>query len=104
MSHMQGRVDGIANCPECNVPLVDVLPGKQAPLKPVYTRLVTILTTSDAALIAVVKSILDEAGIRYFVRGEALQNLLCIKGAGFNKVAIQVSQADADIARALLNV
>lgn len=96
-------IDGITNCTKCNVPLLKELPGKQAPLKPVYTHLVTILTTSDVALIAVAKSILDEAGIKYFVKGEMLQGVLCIQSGGFKEVAIQVPQIDADDARTLLN-
>ena len=35
-------------------------------------RLTTVFTTADPGLVAIVKSVLEEAGIDHFVRGETL--------------------------------
>jgi hypothetical protein len=56
----------------------------------------------------VIKSILDEAGIRFFAKGENIQNLFGfgVLGTGFNIVTgpieIQVLEENADYARELL--
>ena len=51
-------------------------------------ELVCVLATGDAALIPFVKSLLDAEAIEYFVRGEAVQDLLGWgrMPAGFNVV------------------
>lgn len=75
---------------------------------PEYVELVTIVETGDPALIAVVKSVLDDAGIAYFAKGEQLQNLFGIGqfGVGFNPIVgpveLQVRQPDAREARELV--
>ncbi len=61
-------------------------------------ELVTVLEPDNMAVIALAKSILDDAGILYVVAGdEALQNLY-----GVGQVKIQVAQERADEARGLL--
>ena len=68
---------------------------------------VTVLETGDPALLAVAKSLLEAAGIAFFAKGEALQNLF---GAGtvsgFNPITgpveLQVSADDAADAQAAL--
>jgi putative signal transducing protein len=68
---------------------------------------VTVLETSDQGLIAVAKSLLEEADIPFFAKGEGIQDLI---GGGrigaFNILAgpiqLQVSADDADEARELL--
>jgi hypothetical protein len=57
-------------CPVCDVDTVDRLPGP-APTPDV--EIVRILTTGDAGLIAVARSILEGEGICYFVRGDGVQ-------------------------------
>ena len=61
-------------------------------------RLVTVLTTSSPALLAVAKSVLQEAKIQYVTPGVGLQALY---GAG--DVKIQVRQGDAEEARKRLD-
>ena len=56
--------------------------------------LVTVLTTSSPALLAVAKSVLQEANIPYVTPGSGLQGLY---GAG--DVKIQVRQVDSEEAR-----
>jgi len=68
---------------------------------------VTVLESSDPAVLAVAKSLLESAAIPYFAKGEALQSLF---GAGtlsgFNPITgpveIQVSVDDARDAHAVL--
>ena len=57
-------------------------------------RLVTVLTTGSPALLAVAKSVLQEADIPYVTPGEGLHALY-----GVGDVKVQVRQADADEAR-----
>ena len=69
---------------------------------------VTVLETGDPGLLAVAKSLLEGAGIPYFAKGEALQNLFGAGtfGTGFNVVTgpveLQVAESDAAQAHALL--
>ncbi|MBI3263558.1 MAG: DUF2007 domain-containing protein [Acidobacteria bacterium] len=66
---------------------------------------VTVLESSDPALLAVVKSLFEDAGIEHFAKGEVLQNVFGSLG-GFNPVAgpvqLQVPAEDAEEAAALL--
>ena len=95
----------VSECSDCGVALVPELPAEEAPE---YVELVTVLATGNPALIAIAKSLLDEAEIRYFVKGEGLQDLFAAGriGAGFNPiigpVEIQVDRHDAAEAKALL--
>lgn len=97
-------VGGIMECPKCKVLLIEKLTqNNQAPLKPEYSSLVTVFATADLGLLAIVKSILDGAGIKYFAKGEMLQGILPVQSGAFNAVVeIQVRNNDADDARALL--
>ncbi|MCU0372727.1 MAG: DUF2007 domain-containing protein [Ignavibacteria bacterium] len=71
-------------------------------------KLVTVFKSGNEALIALAKSILDEANIQYLIKNEGVQDLLGIGvfGTGFNPITgpvqIQVLPADADYAVALL--
>ena len=70
-------------------------------------QLVTVLSTGDAAMVAVAKSILDGAGIDYFVRGERYLNVMGWGGPGVFSSALgeaefQVREADAPDASRLL--
>lgn len=69
---------------------------------------VTVLETSDPALLAVAKSLLESADIPYFAKGENVQDLFGLGrfGTGFSPVAgpveLQVAAEDAHDAHALL--
>ena len=69
---------------------------------------VTVLTTADQGLIAIAKSLLEEAEIPCFAKGEGIQDLFGGGrfGTGFSIVAgpieLQVPAEDADAARTLL--
>lgn len=64
-------VQGISRCPECDVDLVDRL--SEEPEKQIINKdaeFVEIMNTYDAGVLTVVKSILDDVGIPYFIKGE----------------------------------
>jgi hypothetical protein len=94
---------GIARCPDCNVHLVKTLPEA-----PDYIEFVTVLETGNPAILAVAKSLLDNAGITYFAKGEAVQNWVGgTFGTGFNvitgPVELQVDRTDLDEAKIILD-
>ncbi|KKM11226.1 hypothetical protein SY88_09815 [Clostridiales bacterium PH28_bin88] len=100
-------VDGVKECPDCKVALIEDLETEKKP-RLEYVELVTVLATGDPALIAIAKSILECAGIKYFAKGERLQDLFGYGrlGPGFNPltgpVEIQVARDDEEAARDLL--
>jgi hypothetical protein len=73
-----------------------------------HIRLVTVFETSDVGVVAIAKSVLEEADIDYTVQGESLRNVL---GWGSSEVfnaaggvaAFQVRAEDAGRATALLS-
>ena len=87
-------IEGIHGCPDCRVPLVPALPPKP---RLEYVEYVTVLKTGNPIVLAMVKSILASAGIRYFVKGEVLQDLFRVGTA-----EIQVGRDDEQEARDLL--
>jgi hypothetical protein len=65
-------VDGITECADCRVPLVATLPPEPDHSEGRYVR---VLSTYNAADIAIVKSILDDAEIDYYFSGESFNEL-----------------------------
>ena len=53
-----------------------------------HERLVTVFKTGHEGIVAVVKSILDEAEIQYLAKGEGVQDLfgVGVLGTGFNPI------------------
>jgi hypothetical protein len=82
--------EGLRECPDCEVPLVGERPTKQAP-GPI--KFVTVLESNDRTVIAVGESLLQDAGIHYFARGEAW---------GGGTVQLQVERSHEKEARELL--
>jgi hypothetical protein len=70
--------------------------------------LVTVFESSDIALLALAKAVLDQAGIRYIVQGEGLQDLFGMGriGTGFNLITgpprIRVTADNVERARHIL--
>lgn len=93
--------EGITKCASCGVDLVAELPP---PIPSQYGKFVTIYEVNDPIFIAFVKSVLDAEGIRYFSKGEHLQELFGAGrlGLGGNPVAgpVQIQVAQQDAARA----
>ncbi|MGB6066146.1 MAG: DUF2007 domain-containing protein [Desulfomonilaceae bacterium] len=92
--------EGFYECPDCRVSLVYDPPPQARPA--VRKReLVTILETSDPALISVVKSVLESEDIWYMVQGEGMSNLF--PGVlGYHPVTFQIDSEDEEKARELL--
>jgi formate-dependent nitrite reductase cytochrome c552 subunit len=64
---------GITVCADCGVPLVYELPKEEPKEKHEIgpnARLVELLATFNHADIAIIKSILDDAGIEYYFKGD----------------------------------
>lgn len=99
-------IKGIEACPDCEVPLVDTLPPEEKQ-EFTYVELVTVLS-GDMSAMMVAKSILEDAGIKYFAKGEHLQNLFGWGriGSGYNMIVgavqLQVAKEDEETAMALL--
>lgn len=98
-------IEGIKECPDCKVSLVEEpVPEPEA----VYVELVTVLESGDSGVIMIAKSLLEEAGIKYYAKGETSQHLfgLGTLGTGFNTlvgpIRLQVSRDHADEAAMLL--
>ena len=89
-------VPGVSRCDDCDVELVEALPAAERARRASTQALVTVFSTHDPGLAAVVESLLRSAGIRFSVRGEALPY------PGALPVDLQVLAGDADEARHIL--
>ncbi|MFA5403921.1 MAG: hypothetical protein WC358_03195 [Ignavibacteria bacterium] len=71
-------------------------------------RLITVFKTGHHGTIAIIKTILDEAGLKYGVKGEGIQDLFGagVFGVGFNPITgpveFQVLEENAEYAKELL--
>lgn len=95
--------EGFTKCSDCGVPLVEEAPGE-----PEFIEFVTVFRSGNPALLAMAKSILEDAGIEFIATGEALQDLFAWgrMGTGFNPIVgpaqIKVPQEDEEEALELL--
>jgi hypothetical protein len=98
--------EGFTHCADCDVDLVEALPV--SPEEDPDTELVTVLETGDPAELALAESLLREAGIPFFKKGDQLQNLFAMGtlGFGFSPVAgpavLQVTEEHAETAEQIL--
>lgn len=60
--------EGFDFCPDCEIVLVEELPEET------FAKFVTVFSSSDPGLLAIVKSLLDDAGFPYFVLNENVQD------------------------------
>lgn len=91
-------VTGIEACPDCGAGLVDALVEDDLP-ESGYVELVTVFQGNMSEVI-VAKSLLHDAGIRFFAKGEHLQQLYGLGNVG--NVQLQVAERDAEQARQIL--
>jgi hypothetical protein len=89
-------IPGFTRCADCSIDLVEVLPADK-PRSRTVPDLTTVLSSRDPGLVAVAKSLLQSADIRFSVCGELLQNPYA-----FGPVELQVLASDADDARRIL--
>jgi hypothetical protein len=106
------------HCPECNVEYIDTTVkcsdcDVELALGPAIQeehpdpKIETVYATGDPALVALVKSLLEDAEIEYFTKGYEIQDMLGIGTiGGFNNVIgpveFEVAGEDAPAARELL--
>ena len=62
-------VYGITSCTDCGIPLVDRLPEEKEATDKQNKDFREILITVNASEIAMIKSLLDDAGIDYYIKG-----------------------------------
>ena len=87
--------EGITECTECGEPLVDELPPEP---EGEYVDWETVLTTMDQNAVMVATSLLGDAGIPVFVKGEDLQAIM----GSVAKKEVQVMPENVAQARLLL--
>ncbi len=106
------------HCPECNVEYIDTAIrcsdcDVELTLGPAIQeehpdpKIETVYATGDPALVALVKSLLEDAEIEYFTKGYEIQDLIGFGGLGGLNYAIGpvefiVAAKDAPTARELL--
>ena len=66
-------IDGIKECPECMVGLIEELPPKPKLPKPEFVDYEEIPAPLGPAGMSIIKSLLDSEGITYFIKGENYQ-------------------------------
>lgn len=96
-------VEDITACPDCQVELV----AEIAESSDEFVKFLTIVKTQNSNLMAIAKSILEDAGIRYFALGENSLDIIGLgRLIGFNRAAgsaeIKVAEEDFTEAKELL--
>ncbi len=92
-------VPGITECADCGVSLVDSVPAEQEVGTP-ELHLVDLYRADNLVNLAVARSLLEEAGIEYVIRGERLdESAFPLR----RPVWIQVARGDESRARELLS-
>lgn len=66
-------VDGIKECPDCMLGLIEELTPDPKPVKPEFLDYSEILANPSPADVAILKLILDSKGIDFFIQGENAQ-------------------------------
>ena len=99
--------EGFGRCVDCEVDLVEEAPSP-AVRSDRTARYVTVLRSGDPAVLAMAKSLLQDAGIALTAQGEGLQDLFALGrlGTGSSPIVgpaeIRVSSSDETAARELL--
>jgi hypothetical protein len=70
----------IRECADCGVPLVPALPPEQVPEPD--AKIVPVFRTTDATVLPIVTSLLESAGIEYYVQGEEALGLIPVGAMG----------------------
>jgi hypothetical protein len=97
--------EGIVRCPDCDVERVASEPPARGNPD---AKLVTVFRTAEADVLPVVRSLLEESGIPFAVKGEELVGMFPSAGLGLvidprsRAAEIQVTEDRADEARELL--
>jgi hypothetical protein len=101
--------DGFHTCSDCGIALTPGEPPADPRIEEVHREgvMACVYESGDAAIIPLVKSLLDEAEIGYMVKGESIQDLFGggrIGGYSFAMGPVQffVREDEADAAREIL--
>ncbi len=70
----------IRQCTECGVSLVPSLSAEDAPTP--NAKIVPVFRTTDAMILPIVTSLIESAGIEYFVQGQQALSLIPVGAAG----------------------
>jgi len=89
-------VPGFTRCADCGTDLVGVLPAARPAPRHSNDAVVTVFSSHDPGLVAIARSLLQSADIRFSVRGELLPY------PGAFPVDLQVLAGDADEAQRIL--
>ena len=96
--------DGFSECSDCGVPLLaGTLPEAPAGLFDPTLDLVVVLETNDGFQLALVKGLLEEAGIPFFVLGQIATLVTDVDGFLKKWVRLQVPRDREAEARGLLD-
>ena len=93
-------------CAECGVSLVDALPAEEGPDPD--SKIVPVFRTGDPMVLPIVKSLLQSAGIEYFVQGEEALGLWPVGAMGSSPsrpglgAVVHVFERDAAVVDELL--
>lgn len=100
---------GFSQCSDCGATLTETRPDwEEGDPAIVYEEFVPVLELRGPAMISFAKSLLQSEGIRYFVKGERVQDLIAYGsfGPGFNPITgppiLFVEPSRADEAKELL--
>lgn len=86
--------EGVFLCPDCREPLVDELPPEATTE---YVEHITVFKTGNPVVLALARSVLEDAGIRCFVKGAVLKDLF-----GIGTAEVRVGKEDEERAVRLL--
>ena len=90
-------MEGMYQCPECEVDLVDELPEEdEQDIEPIEWE--EFLYTHDQGHIAIIKSLLDEAGIIYYFQGD----IVSVTRAWVDPARLYIKKDDIPKAKILL--
>jgi len=106
------------HCPECNVEYIDtairctdcdveLIWGPAIQEEHPDPKIETVYATRNPTLVALIKSLLEDAEIEYFTKGDEIQNMIGLGGLGglgyvIEPVEFVVAAKDAPTARELL--
>lgn len=99
---------GISHCRDCQTALEETPPSRNEDESVLYEEFVRVLEVTNAAIVPVIQSLLQSAEIRFFIKGEGVQDLFGWGrfGAGYSLVtgppAVYVEPERAEEARELL--
>ena len=75
-------IDTAIRCSDCDVELAFGPPISEIPEEHPDLKIETVYATGDPALVAMAKSLLEDAKIEYFTKGYEIQDLIGIGGLG----------------------